>query len=294
MAHNHTQRPKDFGKAFAIGIILNTLYVAVEAFYGLTINSSALLADAGHNASDVLSLVLAWAAMWVAKKAPSGKYTYGLRKTTILASMVNGLLIVGASGFILWDALGKFQSPVEIPGTTLMIVAGIGVLVNTGTALLFMKGQHDLNIKGAFLHMAADAAVTVGVLIGGLTMKLTGAYWVDPVLSLIIVGVILYSAWGLLSDSVRLALDAVPKQIDLDEVQRFLQGLEGVEEVHDLHIWALSTTETALTAHLVMPDGCDDPYIFRIRDMLHEEFDIDHSTLQIEKTFADEEYRDHV
>lgn len=293
MAHNHTQRTKDFGKAFAIGIILNTLYVAVEAFYGLTINSSALLADAGHNASDVLSLVLAWAAMWVAKKAPSGKYTYGLRKTTILASMVNGLLIVGASGFILWDAVGKFQSPVEIPGTTLMIVAGIGVLVNTGTALLFMKGQHDLNIKGAFLHMAADAAVTVGVLIGGLTMKLTGAYWVDPVLSLIIVGVILYSAWGLLSDSVRLALDAVPKQIDLDEVQRFLQGLEGVEEVHDLHIWALSTTETALTAHLVMPDGCDDPYIFRIRDMLHEEFDIDHSTLQIEKTFADEEYRDH-
>lgn len=292
--HHHHHGPQNYGKAFAIGIGLNILYVIVEAFYGIAIDSSALLADAGHNFSDVVSLALAWAATWVAQKRPTGIYTYGLRKTTILASMVNGLLIIGASGFILAEAIEKIQHPVPIAGNTLMIVAGIGILVNTGTALLFIKGQkEDLNIKGAYLHMAADAAVTVGVLIGGLVMKYTEAYWVDPALSFVIVGVILYSAWGLLADSVKLAIDAVPKDIDLAEVRTYLESIDRVANVHDLHIWAMSTTETALTAHMVVPDGHDDSFIFEVRDKLKHKFNIDHSTLQIEHSFEDEEYCSH-
>ncbi|MEQ8551725.1 MAG: cation diffusion facilitator family transporter [Cyclobacteriaceae bacterium] len=291
MSHSHNHTSKNFGKAFAIGIGLNTLYVAVEAFYGFTVNSSALLADAGHNTSDVFSLILAWAAIWISKKKPSGKYTYGLRKTTILASLFNGLLIIIASGFILWDAIQKIQNPIEVPGNTIMIVAGIGLIVNASTALMFIKGQDDLNIKGAFLHMAADAGVTLAVLIGGLIMKYTGAYWVDPVLSFLIVGVILYGTWGLLSDSIKLAIDAVPENIDLNEVKQFLEKIDCVEEVHDLHIWALSTTETALTAHLVIPDGCEDQLLYDIREKLHEMFEITHTTLQVEKEWNDDEYR---
>lgn len=289
---NPNDPKRNYGKAFAIGIGLNVLYVAVEVFYGLAINSSALLADAGHNASDVFSLILAWAATWVAGRQPRGTYTYGFRRTTIMASLVNGLLIFAAAGLILWDAIEKIQEPVEIPGNIVMIVAGIGVVINTITALLFMKGQKDdLNIKGAFLHMAADAAVSVGVVLGGLAMTLTNAYWVDPALSFVIVAVIVYSAWGLLRDSAKLALDGVPKDIDLNKVKQFLESLDKVEEVHDLHVWALSTTETALTAHLVVPAGHDDQFIFDVRDKLKDEFNIDHSTLQIERTFKDEEYR---
>lgn len=291
MGHHHHHHNR-YGKAFGIGIGLNILYVAVEAFYGFSIDSSALLADAGHNASDVISLALAWVATWVAHKKPSGKYTYGLRKTTIMASLINGLLIVGAAILIAIDAVNKFKDPVAVPGKILMIVAGIGILVNGGTAFLFMKGQkEDLNIKGAFLHMAADAAVTVGVLIGGLIMRNTGAYWVDPLLSLIIVVVILYSAWGLLSDSVKLVLDAVPEDVDIEKVRKFLERIECVKDVHDLHIWAMSTTEKALTVHLVVPGGVEDKFIYDVRDELKEAFDIDHSTIQIEKTFTDEEYR---
>lgn len=294
MSHQHSPAKRNYGKAFALGIGLNIIYVAVEGFYGLSINSSALLADAGHNVSDVLSLMLAWAATWVADKKPSGKYTYGLRKTTIMASLINGLLIIVAAGLILWNAIEKLQNPVAIPGKIVMIVAAVGIFVNAGTALLFMKGQKDdLNIKGAFLHMAADAVVTLGVLVGGLIMQYTTAYWIDPVLSFIIVGVILYSAWGLLSDSVNLALDAVPNDIDLDEVQKFLEEQDRVEEVHDLHIWAMSTTETALTAHLVVPGGHDDTFIFNVREKLHQKFNIQHCTLQVEHTFEDDEYRHH-
>jgi len=291
MGHNHNHTSKNYRKAFAIGIGLNTLYVAVEAFYGFAVNSSALLADAGHNMSDVFSLILAWAAIWISTKKPSGKYTYGLRKSTILASLFNGLLIVIASGFILWDAIQKIQNPIEIPGNTIMIVASIGLIVNTGTALMFMKGQDDLNIKGAFLHMAADAGVTLAVLIGGLVMKYTGAFWVDPVLSFLIVGVILYGTWGLLSDSVKLAIDAVPEKIDLNEIKHFLAKIECVEEVHDLHIWAMSTTETALTAHLVIPNGCEDQLLYDIREKLHDMFEITHTTLQVEKGWDDYQYR---
>ncbi len=294
MSHNHAHQHRHYGTAFAIGIGLNVAFVIVEVIYGLSANSSALLADAGHNASDVFSLILAWAATWAAQKRPSGKYTYGLRKTTIHASLINGVLIFTAAGLITWEAINKLQDPVAVPGNVIMIVAGIGVVINTVTALLFMKGQQkDLNIKGAFLHMAADAAVSIGVVIGGLLIKQTGAYWIDPALSFIIVIVILYSAWGLLRDSVNLALDAVPRDIDLDEVKKFLENIEGVEEVHDLHVWALSTTETALTAHLVVPGDHDDHFIFEVRQQLHDRFDIDHTTLQIEQTFEDEEYRNY-
>ncbi len=293
MAHHHHQ-PTHYGKAFAIGIALNVAFVIVEVFYGLSVDSSALLADAGHNTSDVFSLILAWAATWIAQKRPSGKYTYGWRKTTIHASLLNGVLIIAAAGLITWEAVHKLQEPVAIPGNVIMIVAGIGVVINTATALLFMRGQQkDLNIKGAFLHMAADAAVSIGVVLGGLIIQRTAAYWVDPALSFLIVAVIVYSAWGLLRDSVDLALDAVPKNIDIEEVKVFLESIDRVAEVHDLHVWALSTTETALTAHLVVPDGHDDPFIFEVRRQLHGRFDIDHCTLQIERTFADEEYREH-
>ena len=292
--NDHTHSSKNYGKAFGIGIILNTIYIAVEIYFGLSISSSALLADAGHNSSDVLSLILAWAATWVAAKRPSQKYTYGLRKSTVMASMINGVLIIGAAGIIAWDAIQKLQNPVDIPGTTVMIVAGIGVLVNTGTALLFIKGQkEDLNIRGAFLHMAADAGVSIGVVIGGLLINLTGLKWIDPVLSFLIVAVIVYSAWGLLSDSVNLALDAVPKDIDLDRVKEFLTRVDCVDEVHDLHVWAMSTTETALTAHLVVTNDYEDQFLYDIRESLHKQFEITHTTIQIEKGFGDEAYRPH-
>lgn len=288
----HTHSSKSYGKAFGFGIVLNVIYIAVEAYFGFSIGSSALLADAGHNTSDVLSLLLAWGATWVAGKRPSGKYTYGLRKSTVMASMINGLLIIGAAGIIAWDAIQKLQNPSDVPGTTLMIVAGLGVFVNTGTALLFMKGRkEDLNIKGAFLHMAADAGVTLGVVVGGLLINLTGLKWIDPVLSFLIVGVIVYSAWGLLSDSINLALDAVPKDIDLERVTGFLKRIDCVEEVHDLHVWAMSTTETALTAHLVVSRDYEDQFLYDIREALHEQFEITHTTLQIERGLEDETYR---
>ncbi len=286
-SHSHDHGVSNYGKAFAIGIVLNIIYVAVEAFYGISVNSSALLADAGHNTSDVLSLILAWAATWASNKQPSGDYTYGLRKTTIMASLFNGILIFGAAGIITYDAILKLKNPVEVPGNIIMIVAGIGIIINTITALLFMKGQKDdLNIKGAFLHMAADAAVSLGVVIGGLVIKLTGVTWIDPVLSFVIVAVILYSAWGLLRDSVKLALDAVPQGINLNEVSSYLKSVEGVKEVHDLHVWAMSTTETALTAHLVIPEGLEDDFLMKIREELHDKFEINHTTLQVENSLG--------
>jgi len=292
MAHDHSHGSQNHGKAFGIGVALNSIYVAVELYYGFVANSSALLADAGHNASDVFSLILAWAAIKIATKRPSKRYTYGLRKTTILASMINGLIIIAAAGLIAWDAIQKFQDPSEISGNIVMIVAAIGLVVNTGTAFLFWKGSKgDLNIRGAFLHMAADAGVTLGVLLGGLAIKYTGLTWIDPALSLVIVLVILYSAWGLLRDSVKIAIDAVPKNIDIDRVEGFLMNVEGVEEVHDLHIWAMSTTETALSAHLVVPDGHEDQFLYDIREQLHDKFEITHTTLQIEQGFGDKEYR---
>jgi cobalt-zinc-cadmium efflux system protein len=292
--HAYCAKRPEYGSVFAIGIGLNVLYVIVELFYGFKVNSAALIADAGHNASDVLSLVLSWVAIYLATKQPFGKFTYGLRKTTILAATVNGILIILAAVFILNETLQRIQHPVELPGNIIMKVAGVGILVNTITALLFIKGQKsDLNIKGTFLHMAADAAVSAGVLAGGFMMKLTGAYWIDPLLSFVIVVVIVFSAKGLLVDSFKLSVDAVPKEIDLERVRLFLCKQEGVKQVHDLHIWALSTTETCLTAHLVVPEGCDDAFLFHAREMLFNEFNITHSTLQVQSSFVENEYEYH-
>src|SRR6056297_1893433 len=220
--HNHTSHQKTYGKAFAIGIGLNVAYILIEVVYGLMIDSSALLADAGHNTSDVLSLIFAWFAMSMASKRPSRKYTYGLRRSTILVSILNALMLFGAAGLIGWEAWHKLYNPVEIAGETVMIVAGVGIVINTATALLFMKGQKDdLNIKGAFLHMAADAGVSVGVVIAGLLINLTGKQWIDPITSFLIIAVIVWGTWRLFTDSVDLALDAVPKHINLEKVREF-------------------------------------------------------------------------
>jgi len=282
--HHHHESGNRHGKAFAIGIALNIVFVAVEVIYGLLANSSALLADAGHNASDVLSLVFAWTAAWLATIKPTGKYTYGLRKTTILVSILNALLLFGAVGFIAWDAIGKIRNPEPVAGTQVMVVAGIGVVINTITALLFMKGQKDdLNIKGAFLHMAADAGVSLGVVIAGLLISYTGALWIDPLTSFLIIAVILWGTWGLFTDSLKLALDAVPNHINLEEVRKFLEKQEGVANVHDLHIWAMSTTKVALTVHLIMPEGNDDAFLARLQKELEHRFGIGHTTFQIEQ-----------
>ncbi|MDN5349877.1 MAG: cobalt-zinc-cadmium efflux system protein [Bacteroidales bacterium] len=281
-AHEHTTQ-KSYGKAFALGIGLNLIFIVVEVIYGLIANSSALLADAGHNASDVLGLVFAWTAMWLASIKPKGKYTYGLRKTTILVSILNALLLFGAVIAIGWDAVGKFKNPEPVAGSQVMIVAAIGVVINTLTALLFMKGQKDdLNIKGAFLHMAADAGVSLGVVVAGLLINLTGIQWIDPVMSFIIILVILWGTWRLFTDSLDLALDAVPKHINLEKVREFLLTQKGVENIHDLHIWAMSTTKVALTAHLIMPEGFSDKFISELQQKLEHEFGIGHTTLQVE------------
>jgi cobalt-zinc-cadmium efflux system protein len=272
-----------YGRAFAIGIGLNLAYVAIEAFIGLRINSSALVADAGHNLTDVMGLTISWGAIALSRLKPNRQFTYGFRKTTILAATLNGILIAGAAVFIFLEALKKMKNPSEIPGHTMILVAGTGVIINAFTAFLFMRGvKHDLNIKGTFLHMASDAAVSAGVVAGGFVMMYTGKYWIDPALSFFITGMILYSSAGLLIDSFKLSVDAVPKGINIENVREFLKNIEGIEDVHDLHIWALSTTETALTAHLVVPPDFDNRRINELILQLKEKFSISHSTLQTE------------
>ena len=285
MPHNHDSHQKTYGKAFAIGIGLNVAYIVVEVVYGLMIDSSALLADAGHNTSDVLSLIFAWFAMSMASKRPSRKYTYGLRRSTILVSILNALMLFGAAGLIGWEAWHKLYNPVEIAGETVMIVAGVGIVINTATALLFMKGQKDdLNIKGAFLHMAADAGVSVGVVVSGLLIYQTGVMWIDPVTSFIILIVIVYSTWSLFTDSIDLALDAVPDDIDMAEVEQYFKEKPEIKSFHDLHIWAMSTTENALSVHLVLNRQADtDQLLKTTKQELSEKFDIGYSTIQTEE-----------
>lgn len=285
--HGHTHHPpaeESYAKIFALAIGLNIAFVVAEVIFGLIANSSALLADAGHNAGDVLGLAFAWAASWLATLKPQGKYTYGLRKTTILASLVNALLLFGAAALISREAIEKFENPEPISGNIVMMVASFGVVVNTATAILFMKGQrHDLNIKGAFLHMAADAAVSAGVVVSGYIINRTSLVWIDPVTSLLIITVIIWSTWSLFSDSVNLVLDAVPNHIDIEKVRQFLLQQKGVVSVHDLHIWAMSTTHVALTAHLVMPEGNDDAFIRNLQEQLSHTFGINHITIQVEQ-----------
>jgi cobalt-zinc-cadmium efflux system protein len=282
--HSHAHAPKDFGPAFAIGVALNTVFVGIEAACGYIYDSMALLADAGHNLSDVLALLLAWAASEAAKRPPQGRFTYGFKSSTILAAIANALLLAIAIGAILLETAHRLLEPSEPQGAVMAIVAGIGVAINTLTAFLFMRGQEDLNIKGAYLHMAADALVSLGVVIAGLAILWTGIALIDPLVSLAILAVIGWGTWGLARDSVKLGLNAAPAGIDVDEVRAHLGALDGVAAVHDLHVWPMSTTETALTAHLVMPRGeGSDTFLREAARSLRTRFGIGHSTLQVER-----------
>lgn len=284
-SHGHSHAaPKNFDKAFAIGIILNLAFVVTEATYGFIANSLALIADAGHNLSDVIGLILAWGAVWLSRKKPSQRFTYGLRRSSILSALLNAALLLLAVGGIAWEALRRFWHPTEVQSAVVMAVAGIGILINGFTALLFMSGRkHDMNIRGAYLHMVADALVSVGVVISGFVILQTQWFWIDPAISIGISAIITLGTWGLLKESVNLALDAVPNDIQLGDVREYFTQLPGVREVHDLHVWAMSTTETALTVHLVMSkDDHQDAFLAKVSKELKENFRIDHPTIQIE------------
>jgi cobalt-zinc-cadmium efflux system protein len=279
----HSHAPDNFGFAFAIGVVLNTGFVAAEVIFGYAANSLALVSDAVHNFSDVIALLLAWAAVWLARKRPTQQHTYGYRRASILAALVNAGLLLIAVGGIAVEAINRIREPADVAGWTVVLVATLGIVVNGATALLFMRGRHgDLNIRGAYLHMAADAAVSFGVVVAACVIMLTGWLWVDPAISLCIAAVVLASGWGLARDSVNLALDGVPKGIELAAVKDYLGQLQGVTEVHDLHIWAMSTNETALTAHLVRPGGYEDSFLHGVCEELSHRFKIHHATLQIE------------
>lgn len=280
--HGHEHGASDYNRAFAIGIALNVSFVIVEAVYGVLAHSVALLADAGHNASDVLSLILAWGASLLSRRPPNRRYTYGLRRSSILISLLNAILLLLAMGGITWETLQRFSNPEPIAGGTVIGVAAVGIFINTIAALMFMSGRKlDLNIRGAFLHMAADAGVSLGVVLAGIAIVATGWLWFDPVVSLIIV-VVVVGIWQLLKDSVNLALDAIPEGMEPLAIQTYLAERLGVAQVHDLHIWAMNTTETALTAHLVIPTGYPgDAFLARIADELHDLFGIEHTTLQV-------------
>jgi len=283
--HGHSHAPASFDRAFQIGIALNASFVAIEAGFGIYANSVALLADAGHNLSDVFGLLLAWGAAAAAKRAPSKRFTYGWRKSSILAALFNALFLFVAVGAIAIEALQRLTGAEHVEGDIVMIVAAIGIVINGGTALMFARGRKgDINIRGAYLHMAADAAVSAGVVFAGFVILQTGWWWVDPLTSAVIVAVILIGTWGLLRESVLMALDAVPPSIDPHAVEDALAGLPGVARVHDLHIWPMSTTEAALTAHLVVPAGDGgDAFLHAACAMLHDRFGIEHATLQVER-----------
>jgi cobalt-zinc-cadmium efflux system protein len=282
--HDHDHAPAEFNRAFAIGITLNGVFVAIEAFYGWRVNSLALLADAGHNFSDVIGLVLAWGGALALKLRPNARHTYGWQRGTILAAFANALLLLVAMGSLIWEAVGRIGAPQPMHSVTIMAVAGVGVVINTATALLFMRGSKtDLNIRGAFLHMAADALVSVGVVVAGALALWFGWNWLDPVVSLLIAAIVVVGTWSLFRQSLHLLFDGVPEHIDLVAVQGYLESLPGVDHVHDLHVWAMSTSQNAMTAHLVMPGGSPgDAFLDEIIDALHERFEIVHPTIQIE------------
>lgn len=280
----HSHAPKNFGTAFAIGTALNFAFVIVEVIFGIFSHSLALVADAGHNMGDVLGLLLAWGASILVKSAPTQRRTYGLRSSSILAALFNAIFLLVSVGAIAWEAIRRFGDPTDVAGKTVIWVAAVGIAINTATALMFMSGRKgDLNIRGAFMHMAADAGISAGVVIAGFAILLTGYHWIDPIVSLAISAIIIWGTWGLLRDSVNLALQAVPEGIDLAKVKDYLAGLPHVTAVHDLHVWPMSTTETALTAHLVRGvDRCDSSLLEKCCKELHDRFEIQHATIQFE------------
>lgn len=282
--HNHPHTQPNYNKAFFIGIILNSAFIVAEVVYGLAANSLALLADAGHNASDVLSLFLAWGALILAKRKPSERYTYGLQSSSILAALINAIVLLVACGGIGWEAIQRFSQPAAVGSSTVMAVAAIGIVINGITAWLFMAGRKsDLNIRGAFLHMVADALVSFGVVLSGAAILKTGWLWLDPLISLVISILIITCTWKLLQDSFALALHATPKHISTVKVKAYLLSLDGVKAVHDLHIWAMSTNEAALSAHLLMAGSHPgDAFLHTVAHQLEHDFGIGHSTLQIE------------
>ncbi len=282
--HHEHHTPPSYNRAFSIGIALNIGFVVLEGGFGIWSNSMALLADAGHNMSDVLSLVLAWVASRLSQRYPWGRFTYGLGKSSILTALLNAILLMLACGGIAWEAVQRLSAPNAVSGSVMMFVAAVGIVINAATAWLFRQGnQDDANIRGAFLHMAADALVSVGVVLSGLCISLTNWFWLDPVISLIIVAVIVVGTWDLLNDALCLALDAAPRRINVVAVRTYFEGLREVKELEDLHIWAMSTTETALTAHIIVHElPATNGLLNRIQDDLHQRFDIDHTTIQIE------------
>jgi cobalt-zinc-cadmium efflux system protein len=281
----HSHSPKSFGTAFAIGVALNFAFVVLEVVFGIFAHSLALVADAGHNMGDVLGLVLAWAASALMKRPATERRTYGFRSSSILAALFNAIFLLVSVGAIAWEAIRRFGVPVEVAGKTVIWISLVGIVINTATAAMFVSGRKgDLNIRGAFMHMAADAAVSAGVVVAGVAIVFTGLHWIDPVASLIIAAVIIWGTWGLFRDSVNLALQAVPTEINLGEVREYLAALPNVTTVHDLHIWPMSTTQTALTVHLEMPTGsAGDEFLHDVCEHLHERFGIEHSTIQIEQ-----------
>ncbi|NDU91303.1 MAG: cation transporter [Ferrovum sp.] len=287
--HSHHEGRNGHGRSFAFAIVLNTTFVVVEMTYGFVANSTALMADAGHNLSDVLGLLLAWGASVLARKAPSERFTYGYRSTSILATMANAMLLFVACGAIALEAIERITASPAVAGMTVTVVAGIGIVINGLSAWLFVKGSKgDLNIRGAYLHMVADTVVSLGVVIAGMAMLFTGWYWLDPVMCLVIVVVILIGTWGLLRSSIQLALNAVPAHIDASAVETYLCQCPGVTDIHDLHIWGMSTTESAMTVHLVMPGGYPgDGFMDEIARTLAERFSLQHSTLQVEQGTTD-------
>ena len=287
-SHGHAHAPASFDRAFAIGVGLNVAFVVAELVFGLRTHSLALVADAGHNLGDVLALVLAWAGTVLARRQPTRRRTYGMRRFSILAAIANAGILLIAVGAITVEAIERLRNPAPVAAGIVTVVAAVGIVINLGTALAFMRGRaHDLNIRGAYLHMLGDAAASAGVVVAGLLIAATGLLWIDPVVSLLLAALITWSTWGLAKDSVNLALDAVPAGIDPVEVEAMLRGLEGVVEVHDLHIWGMSTTDVALTAHLIRPcHGGEDALLATATRQLRDRFGIAHATLQVEQGLA--------
>jgi len=282
--HFHDHKPANYDRAFVVGLVLNGGFVITEFGFGLLAHSVSLIADAGHNLSDVLGLIISWIAIWVSRRQPSSRYTYGWRKSSILATFLNAIFLLVTTGGIVWEAIQRLVEPSDkVEGGVVIIVAAIGIVINTVTALLFATGRKgDMNIRAVFLHMAADALVSLGVVLAGIVIVFTKYFWIDPAFSLVISALIIFSTWELLKDSFNLAIDGVPNDIDERAVYKYLAEREGVIGLHDLHIWNMSTVETALTAHLVIPTGNSDEFLAQISRDLHQIFGIDHTTLQIE------------